>query len=149
MFHICFGGTGKDNVGSDYKNGPKRCHMCRLGTRCIHFLSLRVFLLTIYYIYRFYLCFGGMRKDWVGSDYKNGPKRCQMHCLGTRCVHFFFFMFFYILTTRFILYIGSIHVLEACERAGWAANTKTGPNDARCVVWALGVFIFCLFVFFY
>jgi hypothetical protein len=50
------------------------------------------YILTI--IYRFYVCFEGTGKDQVDSDYKNGPKPCQMRRLGTRYVHFFIFVFF-------------------------------------------------------
>ena len=35
-----------------------------------------------------------------------------------------------------MLLIGSIYLLKTRGRAGWAAATKTGPNDARCVIWA-------------
>jgi hypothetical protein len=49
-------------------------------------------------LYRFYLHFGDTEKDNVGSEDKNGPKRCRMRRLGTRYVPFFFFVFFYILT---------------------------------------------------
>ena len=28
--------------------------------------------------------------------------------------------------------------LKGRGELGWAAMTETGPNDARCVVWALG-----------
>ena len=34
------------------------------------------------------------------------------------------------------------------ERFGRAAETKTGPNDAKCVVWALGMsFFFVLYIY--
>ena len=41
-----------------------------------------------------------------------------------------------------MLHTGYIHLLKARGRAGRAAVTKTGPNDARCVVWAIGMCFF-------
>jgi hypothetical protein len=46
----------------------------------------------------------------------------------------------------FILFLGSIYVLQARGGFGWAAGTKTGPNDARRVVWTLGIFFFVFFL---
>ena len=49
-----------------------------------------------------------------------------------------------------MLYIGSIYLLKARGRAGWAAAMKTGPNDASGhVVWVIGTcFIFLNHVFY-
>ena len=44
--------------------------------------------------------------------------------------------------------MGSIYVSMAGRESGWAATAKTGPNDGRHVVWALGVFFFRFFEFF-
>ena len=37
------------------------------------------------------------------------------------------------------------------QNGGWAAATKTGPNDASGVVWVIGMcfFIFSLYILFY
>ena len=49
-----------------------------------------------------------------------------------------------------MLYTGSIYLLKARGRAGWAAAMKMGPNDtSRCVIWAIGTcFIFLNRVFY-
>src|ERR1700678_156652 len=60
---------------------------------------------------------------------------------------FFFFCVLYILTNDFLFYLGCIYVLQAREWFGSMAITKTGPNDARHVVWALGTMFF-IFIFF-
>ena len=46
--------------------------------------------------------------------------------------------------TVFLLYLGYIYLIIALGRLGRAAMTKTGPNDARCIVWPIGMyFLFC------
>ena len=45
-------------------------------------------------------------------------------------------------------YLGFINVLKGRGGLGWAATTKTGPNDARRVVWALGMSLFLLCIFY-
>ena len=45
------------------------------------------------------------------------------------------------------MYIGTIYVLKRQEGLGWAVTTRTGPNDAGCVVWALSKFFSFLHVF--
>ena len=40
------------------------------------------------------------------------------------------------------IYLGSIYVLNNGKGWDWLATTITGPNDARCVVWAKGIFFF-------
>src|ERR1700678_2645828 len=60
---------------------------------------------------------------------------------------FSFFLVLYILTNGFLFYLGCIYVLYAQEGFGYMAITKTGPNDIRHVVWALGT-IFLIFNFF-
>ena len=52
-----------------------------------------------------------------------------------------FFVLFYIPTN--VLYC----VYEAQQVFGWAAMTKTGPNDARHVIWALSMYFFSFLVF--
>ena len=82
------------------------------------------------------------------GDDQNKPKWHVWHRLGSRYIFFFFFMFFYILTNDFIAFRCSIYGLNVWGGLGMPATTKTGPNDARCVVWALGMcFILssCLF----
>jgi hypothetical protein len=80
----------------------------------------------------------------LGGDRKNGPKRRKTRRLGHRYV---FFPFLRVLLTFFV-YLGSIHVVN--ERGGlcWAAIGKTGPNDARRVVWAIGMSFFIYFAFY-
>ena len=49
----------------------------------------------------------------------------------------------------FLLYdLGSVECLKGQGGKGKPATAKTGPNDARCVVRALGEFFFFFFVFF-
>src|ERR1700678_126639 len=60
---------------------------------------------------------------------------------------FVFFRVLYILTNDFLFYLGCIYVLQAREWFGSTAITKTGPNDDRHVVWALGTMFFILIFF--
>ena len=86
-----------------------------------------------------------MRRVWLGSDEKNRPKRRVLRCLGhTRYVIFFSSRF----TQFFFVYLGSICIIKGQEGLGWAAIGKTGPNDASCVVWAIGKSTFYFFVFY-
>src|ERR1700678_1624566 len=64
---------------------------------------------------------------------------------GLRLVKLIFFRVLYILTNEFLFLLGCIHVLQAREWFGSTAITKTGPNDARRIVWALGIFLFSFF----
>ena len=58
-------------------------------------------------------------------------------------VSFFFAIFLY-----WLMFSGSICVLTAWRGFGWVAAARTSPNDAFCVVWAVGTFFFILFAFF-
>ena len=78
------------------------------------------------------------RRIQLGSDEKNRPKQCILHCLGHRYVVFFCSCFTYF----FLFYLCSIHVLKRQAGLGWAAMRKMGPNDTKCVVWAIGMFPF-------
>ena len=40
------------------------------------------------------------------------------------------------------MYLCYIGLVKVQGRFGWAATTKTDPNDTRRVVWALGMFFF-------
>ena len=44
------------------------------------------------------------------------------------------------------IYLGSIYVLNNGNGWDWLAMTITGPNDARCVVWAKGIFFHSCFL---
>src|ERR1700678_45494 len=49
-----------------------------------------------------------------------------------------YFLFHFILTNVFNVYIGSTYVLYGLGGLNWAAVTKTGPNDASAsIVWAI------------
>jgi hypothetical protein len=79
-------------------------------------------------VFRFYLSTGRLRE---GGDHENRPKRRQTRCLGLSYVFFFhFFLVLLLLTTV----LGTIYLREGL---GKAAMTKTGPNDAFGVVWAI------------
>src|ERR1700678_1357678 len=85
-----------------------------------------------------------------GLDRRRSRKRAQTMpdaSFGPPALGMFLFSFFrvlYILTNGFLFYLGCIYVLYAQEGFGWTAITKTGPNDIRHVVWALGT-IFLIF----
>ena len=53
-------------------------------------------------------------------------------------------MLFYI-NGYFILFIGCIYNLGKREMVRTMGRIKTGPNDVRHVIWALGEFCFVLF----
>ena len=73
---------------------------------------------------------------------KTGQKDTSGVVLG-QGTSFFFLCVFYILTNDFYLF--RLSVLKVQGRLEWAATTKTGPNDASGVVWALGAFFFLRF----
>jgi len=49
----------------------------------------------------------------------------------------FYFIFFLVLIKK-KLYLGTMSVIKGRKGLGKTMMTKTGPNDARHVVWALG-----------
>src|ERR1700678_2750680 len=98
-------------------------------------------------LFRLYLCSTSTGRVWIDGDYENGPKRRQTRRLNW-ALGMFFFRVLYILTNNFLFYLGCIYFLQAQEGFGWTAITKTGPNDARHVVWALDTFFFFFFFFF-
>ena len=72
-------------------------------------------------------------RDREGSDYENGPKQCQMRCLGPRWVLYFKLCFFQKLT--YILL--HIQLLSTKQAIG---------NDARYIVCALRKFFSSFFL---
>jgi hypothetical protein len=74
---------------------------------------------------------------WLGNDEKNGPKRRVLSRLGHSLRYVIFFSSVFNLS--FLFYLGSINVLKRRGGLSWAAMRKTGPNDAFCVVWAIGM----------
>ena len=105
---------------------------------CTHFLcSLHVFYLLTnkFYHIQAWSMLWKYRDHSVGTDEKNKLKWCVLRCLGHMYVFFFSFFFFFL--TNSIFYLGSNDVLRQCGGFGWAATTKTGPNDAICVIWAI------------
>src|ERR1700678_4158722 len=97
-------------------------------------------------LFRLYLLSTSTGKVWMDGDHENGPKRRQTCCLGLGYVYFYFCVL-YILTNDFLFYLGCIYVLQAREWFGSTVITKTGPNDARHVVWALGTMFFIIIFF--
>jgi hypothetical protein len=61
---------------------------------------------------------------------------------------FFSFSFVFIDSNLLVLfYLDSIDIVKEWRGLRWAATTKRGPNDARCVVWApryVSFFFFCI-----
>ena len=41
-----------------------------------------------------------------------------------------------------------IHIIHGRDNVGWVTMKRKSPNDARCVVWALAVFILFTLLFF-
>ena len=74
----------------------------------------------------------------MGGNDINEPKRRETRRLDPRYIFFSCFSYFLILNYCSIVNIGS-----------YIRNTtRTGPNDARRVVWAIGKYFFVLFMFF-
>src|SRR5271155_430192 len=97
----------------------------------------------IFCFIRLYLRSTSTGMVWIDGDHKNGAKRRQTCRLGLR-YYVFNFNFF---SCHSFEDLGCIYVLQAWEWFGSTAITKTGPNDARHVVWALGTMFF-IFIFF-
>jgi len=76
------------------------------------------------------------------------PKRRWKRAQTTRLASFgpwvFFFVFFFAVFFFFSKanYLGPHYFFQAPDELRWTATTITGPNDARCVVWALGMCFF-------
>src|SRR5271168_696335 len=129
------------------KTGPSdiRHVVWALGTifLILIFFSRVLYILTngfLFYLGCIYVLYAQEGFGWT-AIMKTGPKdiRHVFWALGTIFLIFnFFFRVLYILTDGFLFYLGCIYVLYAQEGFGWTAMTKTGPNDARHIVWALG-----------
>ena len=91
-------------------------------------------------IYSAYGHVNGTEELREGEDEDNGPKRRVSHRLSHWYVIFFFFRIISILTNVSRLYSTRYVIVRA-------GMTKTGPNDAKRVVWTLGEVFFFLFVF--
>src|SRR6202522_2450322 len=60
-----------------------------------------------------------------------------------------FSCFFFDTNLIFDVYIGSIYILQGWGRLCWLAVTKTGPNDASGIVWAICNNTWFFLVFFF
>ena len=80
---------------------------------------------------------------------KTGPNdaSCVVWAIGKS---FFLFSLFFIHSNRFFfVYLGLIRVINRWRGLGWPAMRKTGPNDAKRVVWAIGKSFFFSLRFFF
>jgi hypothetical protein len=78
----------------------------------------------------------------MGGDDENGSKRRETRRLGPahRYIFFTFVRIFLILTNVLFVNTG-FNQTNTHWRGRWKpATTKTGPNDARRVVWAISTF---------
>ena len=100
----------------------------------------------VFVLFRLYLYSTSTGRVWMDGDHENKPKRRQTRRLNW-ALGMFFFRVLYILTNDFLFYLGCIYVLQAREWFGSTAITKTGPNDTRHIVWALGTMFFILIFF--
>src|ERR1700678_3815932 len=97
----------------------------------------------LFYLGCIYVLYAQEGFGWTAIT-KTGPNdiRHVVWALGTIFLIFnLFSRVLYILTNGFLFYLGCIYVLQAREGFGWTAMTKTGPNDSRHVVWALGIYL--------
>ena len=78
----------------------------------------------------------------MGGGDENRPKRCHTHRLDHRYIFFSFFD----TNLFFNVYIGSLQVVYGLGGLHWMGMTKSGPNDARCIVWAIGTFLSFFFL---
>ena len=135
-------GSGKAATRRTSPNDANRV-VWAIGT-C--FLLLFVFLLLLNNIYRNYgynKATEGLRE---GGDEENGPKRRESHRLGHWYVFFFFlscFFFNSFLSTRTL----GATVLRMDTKE--ATTRRTGPHDAKRVVWAISKCFFLFFVLFF
>ena len=124
IFGLCSGG----------QRLPKRTQ-----TTCLTSFGLQVcffhvfYLLTKYIIFIFGLCSGRQRVPKWAQMLRDTSFKVQVR-------FFLFFMFFFCILTNDLYYI------QVQFMFSWALITKTGPNDASCVVWALGIFFFHVFI---
>ena len=83
----------------------------------------------------------------LGGGSKNRPKWCvQTRQLGPRYMFFFVFAFFLFWLMFYVIFRFYLHTQDT----RWVMTMKTGPNDSRRVVWALGMFFYnYFFIFFY
>src|SRR5271155_5494834 len=127
------------------KTGPKNIRhvFWALGTIFLifNFFSRVLYILTdgfLFYLGCIYVLYAQEGFGWTAIT-TTGPNdiRHIVWALGTIFLIFNFFSHvLYILTNGFLFYLGCIYVLQAQEGFGWTAMTKTGPNDARHIVWA-------------
>ena len=90
-----------------------------------------------------------MERAKEAGDGQHRPKRRQSRRLGHKYFFFKFFAFLYILTNAYIIHARYRPTDVLLQRGGQgkAKTTRKGPNDARRVVWALGMRFFFLRVF--
>ena len=128
------------------RKGSGKAATRRTGPLVRVFLLLFVFFLLLNNIYRYYgynKATEGLRE---GSDEENGPKRRNSHRLGHWYMFFFSYRVFFFnsfLSTRTLgATVLWMHTEEATTR-------RTGPNDAKRVVWAISKCFFLFFVLFF
>ena len=105
--------------------------LCFIGSNLMSFV-----------LFKFYKCFKRTRRVGLGVDDENRPKRCQTRRLGSKYVFFFLFVFFIHLLKISILF-RFYQCFKRTGGLGWAARTKTGPNNPKYVVFFfLGVLLY-------
>jgi hypothetical protein len=141
-FYLRSNSTGRARMAGDDENRLKRRVSHRLGHRYFFsfFFVFSINSLIIFaFFYRFYLRSNSTGRARMAGDDENSPEGRKTRRLGHR---FFSIFFSYFLYTNwwFSFFLGSIYVPKARGGLGWAGMTKTGPNDASRVVWAIGIF---------
>ena len=136
-------------IYNDDENGPKRRVLRRLGHRYIsflHFFFLKSIFTCFYYSPFVFLVISHPLHydDQMRRTNRYGRSRKDSYVTAGYVFPFFFVFFF------------SFHVFSCRPHLTPTMTTKTGPNDARRVVWAIGTFFFFMFfkkiyiyVFFY
>ena len=131
--------------GSNEQQQPKRAQVCDFFS---HFC---VFLYT-----KHFFCYLQVLSTFIQQEKNSGawwrPKWAQMtpgvSFWAQVCNFFSLFRVFLYTNWFFLLSTGSIYVYTEREGFRCPVMTKMGPNDSRCIVWALGAFFFSISCFF-
>ena len=130
--YLCLERTGRVRVPTMTKTGTNdaRCVVWPIGMY-LFFCNRVLWILTNFFtLFRLYLPHISTGKAGLCCDDQNGA------CM------FFFATVFYGYQHFSLLYLGYICLIIAWGTLGCAAMTKTGSNDARCVVWPIGMYVF-------
>ena len=119
------------------ENRPKRCQMCHLDIRWVHFFSLQVFLLLTnllqyLYVINYEICY----REWGGGwQWRKWAKMMPDASFWLYISLLLFLLIFLDIYWCIIDYL-ACNMCNTLWIVRWKVEArKTGQNDARCIFW--------------